>query len=143
MKEQIIEAIERLKDVPYKNGDFILTHSWVSRVADDIVKLIDLEVERRIAERMPSENDKRIEADRLFGELTTNFKEGMYSGFFFGCDFLRSRLTQPNNSETESRRTLTDTEIKDIFNNGEPLCKQLHNEQQMWRDIQNKERDDK
>jgi len=72
--------------------------------ADEAEEFVNQEVEKRIAERMPTENDKRIEADRLFGELTTNFKEGMYSGFFFGCDFLRSRLTcseKPNNLKTE------------------------------------------
>ncbi len=76
----------------------------MNAIIDMIEPLINQEVEKRIAERMPSENDKRIEADRLFGELTTNFKEGMYSGFFFGCDFIRSRLTcsgKPNNSKTE------------------------------------------
>ena len=71
-----------------------VSEEYHKQFSEQLEYLINQEVEKRIAERMPSENDKRIEADRLFGELTTNFKEGMYSGFFFGCDFLRSRLSQ-------------------------------------------------
>jgi len=56
-----------------------------------------------------------------------------------------SRLTKDrvnSSQKTESHRTLADTEIKEIFNNGEPLCKQLHKEQQMWHDITTKDREE-
>ncbi len=85
MREQLFEILHNRKRMPGER---------FSDIECKIENLFNQEVEKRIAERMPSENDKRIEADRLFGELTTNFKEGMYSGFFFGCDFLRSRLSQ-------------------------------------------------
>jgi len=95
MKEQLFEILYNRKRMPGER---------FSDIEGKIENFVNQEVEKRIAERMPTENDKRIGADRLFGELTTNFKEGMYSGFFFGCDFIRSRLTcsgKPNNLKTE------------------------------------------
>ncbi len=69
MKEKIIEVIERLKDTPYKKGDFILTHSWVVQVATEVEHLVNQEVEKRIAETVAGkfiavEIEKRI-ADRF------------------------------------------------------------------------------
>ncbi|MCK9281578.1 MAG: hypothetical protein M0P71_13210 [Melioribacteraceae bacterium] len=36
MTDRIIEIIERHKNIPYEQGNFILTHSWVVEVAADI-----------------------------------------------------------------------------------------------------------
>ena len=100
MKEKIIEIIERFKDIPYKKGDFILTHSWVVNVATELETLVNQEVERRIAERMPSDEliEEIQEKSLLEYENAPICEIDYYSGFEDGVKWLRSRLT---NQKTE------------------------------------------
>ena len=70
--------------------------SDIERHADEIMELINQEVKKRIAERMPSEEEIRDELCRhLYNWLEQNsFKDA--------CMWLRSRLTcseKPNNSQ--------------------------------------------
>ena len=65
----------------------------MNAIIDMIEPLINQEVEKRIAERMPSEEESKKEADELFEGTNREFRKGMYSGFLFGIQWLRSRLT--------------------------------------------------
>ena len=100
MKEKIIEVIERLKDTPYKKGDFILTHSWVVQVATEVEHLVNQEVERRIKERMPSEEEINLYADwhsRKYEDDATQ-KSIAFTACRRAIKWLRSRLTNPDNN---------------------------------------------
>lgn len=103
IREQIFDA---LFDYAEKWGS-ICTESDCATVRDEICLRIDQsqftadeaeehinqEVERRIKERMPSEEESKKEADELFEGTNREFRKGMYSGFLFGIQWLRSRLT--------------------------------------------------
>ena len=113
MKEQIIKIFK----------DYEVTHGGLHIVADEIVKLIDQEVERRIAEtiagkfieveiekriaeRMPSEEEIDSAAYH-YGQFPDFDGVMIHDGeaqvtFAEGAEWLRSRLTssgKPNNSE--------------------------------------------
>ena len=103
MKEKIIEIIERFKDIPYKKGDFILTHSWVVNVATELETLVNQEVEKRIAERMPSDEliEEIQEKSLLEYENAPICEIDYYSGFQDGVVWLRSRLTTPRVNDSQ------------------------------------------
>ena len=92
MKEQLFEILKVRRDVVY--GD-------IPGLIADIEHLVNQEVERRIKERMPSEEESKKEADELFEGTNREFRKGMYSGFLFGIQWLRSRLTNPGDQKTE------------------------------------------
>ena len=48
MIDKIIEIIEQHKDVPYRQGKFILTHSWAAALAVDIYSAF----EKRLREEL-------------------------------------------------------------------------------------------
>ena len=90
MKEKIIETL-----IYFEN--YVLCSDMVrSQLADDLTKLFNQEVEKRIKKRMPSDEEIRDELCRhLYNWLEHNsFKDA--------CRWLRSRLTcseKPNNSQ--------------------------------------------
>ena len=92
IKEQIIEILE---------SDYCDGGPTLGSIADKIENLVNQEVERRIKERMPSEEESKKEADELFEGTNREFRKGMYSGFLFGIQWLRSRLTNPGEQKTE------------------------------------------
>ena len=69
--------------------------------ADEAEEHINQEVERRIKERMPSEEEIKKEADELFEGTNREFRKGMYSGFLFGIQWLRSHLTNPGVDDSQ------------------------------------------
>ena len=108
MENQLIR--EQVFDVLFnyvKIADGIFTESDCAAVRDEIMLKLDQsqftadeaeehinqEVERRIKERMPSEEESKKEADELFEGTNREFRKGMYSGFLFGIQWLRSHLT--------------------------------------------------
>lgn len=76
MKEQIIKIIEQHKDILYKKGEFILTHSWVVKVANELEQAINLEVEKRIADKMVAEKCKNCK----YRGLPDSINEALNSG---------------------------------------------------------------
>jgi hypothetical protein len=44
--------------------------------------------------QLPTEEDSVKEANRLFEPLDSDFRQGEYSGFRFGYDWLLNKLTQ-------------------------------------------------
>jgi hypothetical protein len=146
LKNKIIEVLHD-NNTTTEEGEDVIKWQNFDAVATDLEVLFNQEVERRIAERMPSR-----EVVVEYEEKTLSVYEDApiceidyYGGFEDGVEWLRSRLTKDgvnSSQKTEGHRTLTDTEIKEIFNNGEPLCKQLHKEQQMWHDITTKDREE-
>jgi len=88
--------------------------------------LINQEVERRIAERMPRRKTARQYAATRFRQSFPYERSLEISAFIDGFEFIFSRLTsseKPNNS------------IKDGVNSSQKT------ERQMWHDIQNRERE--
>ena len=82
MKEKIIETL-----IYFEN--YVLCSDMVrSQLADDLTKLFNQEVEKRIKKRMPSDEEIRDELCRhLYNWLEHNsFKDA--------CRWLRSRLSQ-------------------------------------------------
>lgn len=112
MKEKILKILDRYNDFCNKN-EFM---------AGEIVNIIDAEVEKRIKERMPSEEEMNNEAN-TYGELAKDntpdygVEENASLDFLRGASWLRSRLTKPG--ADGSQKT----------------------EQQMWRDITTKDRE--
>ena len=126
MKEKIIDIsitiglleaeIDSLKDA-YKNCKFsalkreysvqLISHKQALKMlkqAADLEPLINQEVEKRIAERMPSDElIEEIQEKSLIEYDNAPICEiDYYSGFEDGCKWLRSRLTcseKPNNSQ--------------------------------------------
>lgn len=71
----------------------IVNQEVEKRIAETVAgKFIAVEIEKRIKERMPSEEESKKEADELFEGTNREFRKGMYSGFLFGIQWLRSRL---------------------------------------------------
>jgi len=112
IREQIFDA---LFDYAEKWGS-ICTESDCATVRDEICLRIDQsqftadeaedyinqEVEKRIAERMPSEEWIASEARKRFTSNTGFFESAKYQGFIRCGKWLRSRLTcseKPNNSQ--------------------------------------------
>ena len=84
MKEKIIEILRKHYD------DYLLIDGMpvIKLAAADIEQFINNEVERRIAERMPSEEDVYKEIDKL--PCTEHYNYGQYddgqlAGFEKGC----------------------------------------------------------
>ena len=88
MKEQLFEILKVGRDVVY--GD-------IPGLIADIEHLVNQEVERRIKERMPSEEWIASEARKRFTSNTGFFESAKYQGFIRCGKWLRSRLT--NNGE--------------------------------------------
>ena len=88
MKEQLFEILKVRRDVVY--GD-------IPGLIADIEQLVNQEVERRITERMPSEEDVEINL-ASFDEITNDWFDFTHAVYHW----LRSRLTcseKPNNSQ--------------------------------------------
>ena len=94
MKDQIFEILNRHEGRLVGSDVLAIHHAKYETIADDLEPLINQEVEKRIKERMPSEEESKKEADELFEGTNREFRKGMYSGFLFGIQWLRSRLTQ-------------------------------------------------
>ena len=62
--------------------------------SEELEPLINQEVEKRIAERMPTEEDAKKEADELFEGTERSFNKGMYSGFLFCFNWFRSHMEE-------------------------------------------------
>ena len=80
--------------------------SDIERHADEIMELINQEVEKRIAERMPSDEEIDKEAYNysafMVEDGNVGFDQKEYAIFMDGAEWLRSRLTcseKPNNSQ--------------------------------------------
>ena len=90
MKEKIIKILRKYSD--FDEDDHKESQEFNS-MTGDFEKLINVEVEKRIAERMPSEAEKRAKARHLF-------VDGL--NVLFACEeydkWLRSRLTNPDNN---------------------------------------------
>ena len=87
MKEQLFEILKVRRDVVY--GD-------IPGLIADIEHLVNQEVERRIKERMPSEEEQDKWADRVAGNTTSDHSKAVVykAALSLGATWLRSRLTQ-------------------------------------------------
>ena len=77
-------------------------HKLASDIMNYAKKQVNQEVEKRIAERMPSEEWIASEARKRFTSNTGFFESAKYQGFIRCGKWLRSRLTcseKPNNSQ--------------------------------------------
>ena len=104
MKEKITKAefINTWASEWDENTGWKVNENFHKQLSEQLEQLISAEVEKRIKERMPSEEESKKEADDLFEGTNREFRKGMYSGFLFGIQWLRSRLTcseKPNNSQ--------------------------------------------
>ena len=97
-----LEKLSQIKQINATENPESLPRIKQQFTADEAEDYINQEVERLIKERMPSEEESKKEADDLFEGTNREFRKGMYSGFLFGIQWLRSRLTcseKPNNSQ--------------------------------------------
>ena len=100
MKEKIIEILEsyqakgldRIRNV--KNLSGWISPAGIPLIADELEPLINQEVEKRIAGRMPSEEWTASEARKRFTSNTGFFESAKYQGFIRCGKWLRSRLSQ-------------------------------------------------
>ena len=99
MKEKIIKI---LKKYTAFDLDDEKEAKQFNRMADDFKNLVNLEVEKRIAERMPSEEDaqnaeSRYEDEQNEDKLRFN-TEYCFRDYMNGWEDCRSHLTNPHNN---------------------------------------------
>jgi hypothetical protein len=95
MKEKIIEILHNRKRMPGEH---------FSDIEGRVEELVNQEVEKRIKERMPSEDETQIAQNEYEAkeEWTRYNTQWCFRDFIAGVDWLRSRLTcseKPNNSQ--------------------------------------------
>ena len=97
LKNKIIKILRKYSD--FDEDDHKESQEFNS-MTGDFEKLINLEVEKRIAERMPSEEEIDDETIAWAAEhqCGTPFSE-RWIGFVKGAKWLRSRLTNPGDSQ--------------------------------------------
>ena len=104
MKEKIIKILEsQFSVVEYEDPDTgftesttidVLTTDEFPDIVDKHEHLVNQEVEKRIAERMPSEEEINHEAaDRFADKKTGHVKPHLWATFRSGAKWYRSRLT--------------------------------------------------
>ena len=88
IREQIIEILE---------SDYCDGGPTIGSIADKIGHLVNQEVERRIKERMPSEEEQDKWADYCAGNTTSDHSKAVVykAALSLGATWLRSRLTNP------------------------------------------------
>jgi hypothetical protein len=109
MKEKIIKALKSELDTAWDvNGHlvYVIYDGDIPDVASKIEPLINQEVERRIAERMPSDEERHIAASEYEHKESMGYSEmdkltGLYRNIDFeaGADWACSRLTNPGDSQ--------------------------------------------
>ena len=94
MKDRIIEIL--INSLNENMQGKTLRHWIETDGSDAVIKFIDAEVEKRIAERMPNPSDK-IKALREYQFKLRGRHEKNYitEDFLEGVEWLRSRLTKP------------------------------------------------
>ena len=98
MKEKIIKILRNYSDFDEENQK---ESQEFNDMAGNFEKLINQEVERRIKERMPSEEWIASDARKRFTSNTGFFESAKYQGFI-GCGkWLRSRLTNPGVNDSQ------------------------------------------
>ena len=108
MKGKIIEILKKYEgiEVAYQfnvatEREALTNKATSESIADEIIHLVNQEVERRIKERMPSEEWIASEARKRFTSNTGFFESAKYQGFIRCGKWLRSRLTNPGKQKTE------------------------------------------
>lgn len=105
MKEKIIKISEsQFSVVEYEDPDTgftesttidVLTTDEFPDIVDKLEILVNQEVEKRIVERMPSEEEMESEIDRSPADMA-------FAGGFAECyEWLRSRLTNPGVNDSQ------------------------------------------
>lgn len=102
MKEKIIKILEsQFSVVEYEDPDTgftesttidVLTTDEFPAIVGQIELLINQEVEKRIAERMPTIEDEERNVFKFSGNRSLS--SSYFTGFFDACKWLRSRLAQ-------------------------------------------------
>ena len=99
MKEKIIKILRKYSD--FDEDDHKESQEFNS-MTGDFEKLINVEVEKRIAERMPSEEEIGNSVLDYCANPTedggVDFDQKQGYSFQCGVDWLRSRLTNPDNN---------------------------------------------
>ena len=133
MKEKIIEILDiSISAIQLVNDDDPIELYGFDSAADAIMKLINQEVEKRIAERMPSKIELVKEYPTGYAQLCLLFKWDFYKLSEFEKDILRQI------SDGNKKRVDVYEEVRSRLTCSE---KPNNSEQQMWRDIQERERE--
>ena len=133
MKEKIIEILDiSISAIQLVNDDDPIELYGFDSAADAIMKLINQEVEKRIAERMPSKIELVKEYPTGYAQLCLLFKWDFYKLSEFEKDILRQI------SDGNKKRVDVYEEVRSRLTCSE---KPNNSEQQMWRDIQEGERE--
>jgi hypothetical protein len=92
IREQIIEILE---------SDYCDGGPTIGSIADKIKQLVNQEVERRIKERMPSEEEieKAFTTEHYYWEQGRHYR--VRKDRIFGAKWLRSRLTNPGANDSQ------------------------------------------
>ena len=115
MKEKITEILKKYEDIELAYQYDVATEEEALKnkatpesIADEIMRLVNQEVEKRIADRMPSDEERHIAASEYEHKESMGYSEmdkltGLYRNIDFeaGADWACSRLTNPGVNDSQ------------------------------------------